>query len=74
MTSQIQSTAERLHSVNIVWGDAKPDDVLIDEDNNVIVIDLGGGTTKGWVDRKLEGSIEGDLRGLGRRTSGFYPK
>ncbi|OAQ58145.1 kinase domain-containing protein [Pochonia chlamydosporia 170] len=62
--SQIQQTVAGLHSLGIVWGDVKSDNVLIDNGNNAIVIDLEGGTTRGWIDHDVSGSIEGDLQGL----------
>ncbi|KAK2593680.1 hypothetical protein QQS21_008623 [Conoideocrella luteorostrata] len=64
--TQIKSTVTELHGVGVVWGDAKPDNVLIDINNDAIVIDLEGGTTRGWVDHDVGSFLEGDLQGLGR--------
>jgi hypothetical protein len=30
------------------------------KDDNAIIIDLEGGTTRGWVDRAIGGTVEGD--------------
>ncbi len=42
-----------LHSKNIIWGDVKADNVLIDHQQNAWIIDFGGGVTAGWVDPEL---------------------
>ncbi|KAK2591215.1 hypothetical protein QQS21_011100 [Conoideocrella luteorostrata] len=64
--TQIQRTVTELHRLGVIWGDVKPDNVLIDINDNAIVIDLEGGTTRGWVDHDIGGSLEGDLQGLGK--------
>lgn len=64
--SQVKEALAGLHGLGIVWGDAKPDNVLIDTEDNVVIIDLEGGTTRGWVDHDVGGSVEGDLQGLER--------
>jgi hypothetical protein len=55
-----------LHSAGIVWGDIKPENMLVDEDDNVWLIDFGGGMTDGWVDDENMETKEGDLQGLAR--------
>jgi serine/threonine protein kinase len=59
-------TVKTLHSTNIIWGDVKADNVLIDHQQNAWLIDFGGGVTAGWVDPELEGTKKGDLQGLQR--------
>jgi hypothetical protein len=63
---QITLVVTRLHEAGIVWGDAKPDNVLIDASNDAWIIDFGGGDTEGWVDSDLAGTKEGDAQGLSR--------
>jgi len=65
---QLRATVENLHKANIIWGDVKPDNVLIDANGHgdAWVIDFGGGRCEGWVDEGLEGTKEGDLQGLSR--------
>ncbi|GLB03916.1 hypothetical protein AtubIFM57258_009631 [Aspergillus tubingensis] len=64
--SQIQHMIEKLHTAGIVWGDAKPDNILVGADDNLWIIDFGGGYTHGWVDEHKEGTMEGDSQALFR--------
>ncbi|GCB18218.1 cAMP-dependent protein kinase type 3 [Aspergillus awamori] len=64
--SQVQHTIETLHAAEIVWGDAKPDNILVDVDDNLWIIDFGGGYTHGWVDEDKQETIEGDNQALSR--------
>jgi len=41
-----------LHSAGIIWGDFKPENMLVDEHDDVWLVDFGGGMTDGWVDHK----------------------
>ncbi|CAJ0551389.1 Ff.00g113190.m01.CDS01 [Fusarium sp. VM40] len=61
---QVHDMVNRLHAAGIIWGDAKPDNVLIDNSNDAWLIDFGGGYTNGWVPKELSGSMEGDLHAL----------
>lgn len=62
--SQIEDIIEKLHDVGVVWGDAKPDNILIDRNDDIWVIDFGGGWTEHWVHPELANSMKGDLQGL----------
>ncbi|KAI8725457.1 Protein kinase domain-containing protein [Fusarium sp. LHS14.1] len=64
--SQIRESVQLLHKHGIVWGDAKPCNVVIDEQDNAWLIDFGGGFTPGWVDGQLAETIEGDEQALDR--------
>lgn len=64
--TQVSETVAELHKANIVWGDAKAENVLIDSENNAWVTDFGGGYTVGWVDAENAGTVPGDLQGLAR--------
>jgi serine/threonine protein kinase len=55
-----------LHASDIIWGDFKPNNMLIDNDDNVCIIDFGGGRTEGYVDFDNMHTREGNLQGLAR--------
>lgn len=63
---QIKETVESLHGIGVVWGDAKPSNVVIDLDNTAWLIDFGGGWPEGWVDENLQDTVEGDQQGVAR--------
>jgi tRNA A-37 threonylcarbamoyl transferase component Bud32 len=63
-SAQITRTLATLHDAELVLGDAKADNVLINKNNGAWVIDFEGGYTRGWVDREKAGTMEGDFRGL----------
>ena len=63
---QIRDTVRALHRHGIVWGDVKPDNVLIDCDRNAWVIDFDGGFSSGYVDKDVMETTEGDEQGVSR--------
>ncbi len=63
---QIQSIVNQLHAVDVVWGDVKTANILLDRNDDLWVVDFGGGATRGWIDRELIETKEGDLQGLKR--------
>ena len=60
-----------LHSHNIIWGDAKGDNFMVDEDDELWIIDFGGSFTEGWVAEKYMETEEGDDMGLGKVREGL---
>lgn len=64
--AQIDKAVDELHRVGSIWGDAKPQNILIDKEDNAWVTDFEGGYTHGWVDPDKAGTVEGDLQGLQR--------
>ncbi|RMZ86625.1 hypothetical protein DV736_g6146, partial [Chaetothyriales sp. CBS 134916] len=61
---QIEQAITWLHERGIVWGDVKPENVLIDKAADAWLVDFGGSSTDGWVDEELAETVEGDLQGL----------
>jgi hypothetical protein len=57
----IEATVQSLHAAGCIWGDAKPGNVLVDCEDNVWLIDFGGGFTSGWVDVEQRETLQGDL-------------
>jgi hypothetical protein len=53
-----------LHRIEVVWGDGKADNVLIDANKDAWLIDFGGGWTQDWVDESLAGTFEGDTQAV----------
>lgn len=66
--SQVDDTLTQLHDAGIVWGDAMPEEVLVDRNDDAWIADFGRGYTEGWVECELAGTKEGDLQALGRIT------
>lgn len=64
--ASITASLEKLHQADIVWGDAKAENILIDRDDNAWIIDFGGSYTVGWVDKDKAGTVEGDRQGLAK--------
>ncbi|GKU14668.1 protein kinase [Fusarium langsethiae] len=62
--AQIEDTVDQLHDAGIIWGDAKPDNVLIDVNQDAWVTDFDGGYTEGWVPKGLAQTVEGDCVAL----------
>ena len=51
----------------MVWGDVKPDNIMIEkESNHVMLVDFGGGFSTGWIENRLQDTEAGDLQGLSR--------
>ncbi|KAI1029410.1 hypothetical protein LB504_010697 [Fusarium proliferatum] len=65
---QIRQSIELLHQNGLVWGDAKPSNIIIDEQDNAWLIDFGGGYTRGWIDKELAETRQGDEQALEKIT------
>jgi serine/threonine protein kinase len=69
---QILNTVLTLHRHGIVWGDVKPDNVLIDSKDKTWLIDFGGGFNSAYVDENVIETVEGDLQGVSRILEDFH--
>ena len=72
--AQIEQTVKELHRHGVVWGDAKPDNVVIDMDDNAWVLDFGGGGTTGWMPEEsfMFQTKEGDLYAVAKMKDGLW--
>lgn len=70
------SEAERmknvLHDHDIIWGDAKADNFLVDKNDKLWIIDFGGSWTEGWIDPELNETVEGDDMALEKVTNALH--
>ena len=64
--SQIRSAVQYLHDKCLVWGDAKPTNILVRPNTDLVLVDFAGGATEEWVDYKKMNSQEGDIEALDR--------
>ncbi|OAA55135.1 Protein kinase-like domain protein [Cordyceps fumosorosea ARSEF 2679] len=65
-SEQVMRTVHSLHQSGLVWGDARPKNVVIDGENNAWLVGFGGGYAAGWVPKELAGTVDGDLAALKR--------
>lgn len=57
---QIEDAVRALHDNDIIWGDVKPDNVVIDINDNAWLIDFGGGISVPFKFPGEEETMEGD--------------
>ena len=72
--SQIESALQYLHKKSLVWGDAKPANILVRPNHDLVLVDFAGGATEGWVDWKNMNSVDGDLQGFNRIKNTLWGK
>lgn len=61
----IKNAVRHVHTCGRVWGDAKPGNIFItDNERNVVLFDFEGGFTPGWVDKQLHETRAGDWQGV----------
>ncbi|CAM1505812.1 Fc.00g114490.m01.CDS01 [Cosmosporella sp. VM-42] len=63
---QIEATLRRLHDSGIVWGDVKPDSVMINTDDDAVTIDFGGSFALKYIEYHLKRAQKGDMMALSR--------
>ncbi|KAF5001614.1 hypothetical protein FGRMN_920 [Fusarium graminum] len=68
-SSQIGDMIKYLHEHGLIWGDARPSNIIIDEEDNAWLIDFGGGYTHGWTNKDFAETKEGDEQALAKIVS-----
>jgi tRNA A-37 threonylcarbamoyl transferase component Bud32 len=63
---------EHLHENDIVFGDMKADNFLVDENDKLWIIDFGGSYTEGWVNPELAETEEGDDMGAEKIVNALH--
>ncbi|TVY12805.1 hypothetical protein LARI1_G009293 [Lachnellula arida] len=64
---QIRRNIALLHGIGVVWGDGKPENVLVHSGtDDCYLVDFGGSWTDGWVDAELRETEAGDEQALTR--------
>lgn len=61
---EVERVTDILHDHDIIWGDAKGDNFVLDENEKLWIIDFGGNYTEGWVDAEKVETMEGDEQGI----------
>lgn len=69
---KIDTAVSKLHEAGIIWGDASCK-CVDGSKSNAWVVDFGGGYTKGWVDKAVAGTVEGDDMGMANMQFYFLP-
>lgn len=70
---QIEAALSALHANDIVWEDVKAGNILIDEKDNALLIDFGGGYTEGWVNKDIAGTVARDFAGMAELKKLVFP-
>ncbi|KAI5201954.1 hypothetical protein AUEXF2481DRAFT_35209 [Aureobasidium subglaciale EXF-2481] len=70
--SESEKMIALLHENDIIWGDAKADNFMVDKDDKLWIIDFGGSYTEGWVDAELNETVEGDDMGTRKIVNALH--
>jgi hypothetical protein len=70
--TEAERMKEVLHDHDIIWGDAKADNFLVDRDDVLWLIDMGGSYTEGWIDPELADTEEGDDQGVEKVVNALH--
>ena len=70
--SEADRMTKNLHECNIVWGDAKADNFLVDKHDKLWIIDFGGSWTEGWIDPEIKETVQGDNMAMEKITNALH--
>ncbi|KAK6005339.1 hypothetical protein QM012_008118 [Aureobasidium pullulans] len=70
--SESEKMVDLLHQHDLIWGDAKADNFMVDKDDKLWIIDFGGSYTEGWVDPNLNETVEGDDMGTRKIVNALH--
>lgn len=71
---QVTITVACLHKAHIIWGNAKPANILIDTNGDTWIIGFGSGYTRGWVEKDHMETIQGDAEGISKIREFLCPE
>ncbi len=60
----VEAMVRVFHAAGVVWGDAGPENVLVDAEDEVWVVDFAGLRSRCWMVEEGMDGVEWDLRGL----------
>ncbi|KAH0292567.1 hypothetical protein KCU62_g1919, partial [Aureobasidium sp. EXF-3399] len=70
--TESEKMVKLLHKHDLVWGDAKADNFMVDKDDKLWIIDFGGSYTEGWIDPELNETVEGDDMGTKKIVNALH--
>jgi len=70
--SEAKQMQDALHAHDIIWGDAKADNLLVDKHDKLWIIDFGGSWTEGWIDPEIKETVQGDDMAMEKITNALH--
>ena len=70
--SQANEMVKVLHQHDIIFGDAKADNFLVDKHDKLWIIDFGGSWTEGWIDPEIKETVQGDNMAMEKITNALH--
>ncbi|TGO68481.1 hypothetical protein BOTNAR_0024g00320 [Botryotinia narcissicola] len=61
---ELEDLVHQIHTADLIWGDAKPQNILVDMDDRLWLLDFDGGYTPSWVEKENEGTRVGYWQGI----------
>jgi hypothetical protein len=70
--SEAEAIKNTLHDHDLIWGDAKADNFLVDKHDKLWIIDFGGSWTEGWIDPEIKETVQGDDMAMEKITNALH--